>query len=200
MTTRGLAQLTLLAAAVALTACSTTAPAPSRLPKSIDVVVPPAPPAASAPPARAATPPAAPVPPPPAVWPQLLGEQRYLEDLFRGTPVVVEAAGPGPNAALRVEVPQRFSFDDGQAVVKPPLGAVLDKVATSLQRQPKARVQVAASAPERAASVTKHLLSRGVAAYRIEKLPLRADAVELRLRIVDVAAIDRLADPPRAQP
>lgn len=205
MTTRALAHITTLAAAFALAACGTAtkAPAPPAAAPAASPA-PPAPPrpAATAPaPAPASPPaPAAPVPPPPAVWPQLVAEQRWLEDLFRGTPVVVEPAGPGPNAPLKLEVPLRFAFDDGQAAVKPPLGAVLDKVATSLQRQPRARVGVAASAPDRVASITRHLAARGVAAHRIERLPLRSDAVELRLRIVDVAAISRLPDPPKAQP
>lgn len=200
MRTRGLARITPVVAALALAACGTSKPPPAPAPSAA-----PAPPVAAPPPpprpaAAAPAPPAAPAPAPPAVWPQLVAEQRWLEDLFKGTPVLVEPAGPGPNAPLKVEVPMRFSFDDGQSTVKPPLGAVLDKVAASLLRQPKARVQVAASAPERAASMTKHLVARGVAAHRIEKLPARTDMVELRLRIVDVAAIGRLPDPPKPQP
>lgn len=131
----------------------------------------------------------------PAVSPELVAEQRWLEDLFKGTPVVIGAVGPGPNAPLKVEVPLRYAFDDGRSEVKPPLGAVLDRVAASLQRQPRARVAVSAPSAGGTASVRGHLLAKGVAAYRIEKLPLRPDMVELRLRVAS-AGIDKLEDPP----
>src|SRR5437899_7062291 len=70
----------------------------------------------------------------------LLSEQRRLADLFRGTPVVFAMQ---PDGSLRVGVPLKYSFDDGQTVVKPPLAAVLDRVARS-QRTQKTRLHVAA--------------------------------------------------------
>jgi hypothetical protein len=135
--------------------------------------------------------------PPAAVAPALAAEQHWLEDLFRGTPVTV---GPGPNASLRLEVPLKYAFDAGQVTVKPPLAAVLDKVAASLARQSRARLQAAVPAPTgRADGVRDHLVARGVAGYRIERLPPRADAVELRL-LVPPRPVERLDDPPPAAP
>lgn len=151
-------------------------------------------PGASASPAPGAS--ATPAEPAPlGVMPQLAAEQRWLEDLFKGTPVVIGPYGPGPNAPLRVEVPLRYSFDEGRSVVKPPLGAVLDRVAASLARQPRARIGVAAPSDGNTASVRGQLVAKGVQAYRIEKLPNRPDMVELRLQVL-AAGIDKLDDPP----
>jgi outer membrane protein OmpA-like peptidoglycan-associated protein len=139
------------------------------------------------------TPPApAPAPQPPTTTPQsvvivpkapevepklsLLAEQRRLADLFRGTPVVFEMT---PDGSLRVGVPLRFSFDDGRAAVKPPLAAVLDRVAKS-QRGQKTRLRVVAPADsskvnpqlakERAASTRDYLVARGVRMSRFAAL------------------------------
>src|SRR5688572_18147605 len=79
----------------------------------------------------------------PAKAPPLAAEQKWLTDWFSGTPVQIGAQDDG---ALRVAVPLRNSFDPGQAKVKPALGAVLDKVSTSLKRQPGARIEIAAPA------------------------------------------------------
>lgn len=138
----------------------------------------------------------------PSVAGPLQQEQRWLNEWFSGTPVVIAAADDG---ALRVEVPLKHSFDAGQAKIKAPLGAVLDKVATSLRRQGAVRLQIAAPldngqagavAQERGTSVRDYLVSKGVQPRRITQLPARAAAVELRL--VAMQAIDRLEDPPSA--
>jgi outer membrane protein OmpA-like peptidoglycan-associated protein len=102
----------------------------------------------------------------------LASEQRRLADLFRGTPVVFEMQ---PDGSLRVDVPLKYSFDDGQTVVKPPLAAVLDRVARS-QRAQKTKLRVAAPtdarsanpqlARERAASTRDYLVAHGVKASR----------------------------------
>jgi outer membrane protein OmpA-like peptidoglycan-associated protein len=102
----------------------------------------------------------------------LVSEQRRLADLFRGTPVVFEMQ---PDGSLRVDVPLKYSFDDGQTVVKPPLAAVLDRVARS-QRTQKTKLRVAAPtdaksanaqlARERAASTRDYLVAHGVKASR----------------------------------
>lgn len=178
-----------LCGAVLLAACGSAPKSPSSTSRPQPGAVPsgaPGAPAAQAAPAD---------PAPPAVTPQLAAEQRWLEDLFKGTPVVISPGGPGPNAPLRVEVPLRYSFDEGRSVVKPPLGAVLDRVAASLSRQPRARVGVAAPSDGNTASVRGQLVAKGVQAYRIEKLPNRPDMVELRLQVVS-AGIDKLEDPP----
>lgn len=114
---------------------------------------------------------------PQAAPPALAAEKHWLEDLFRDTPVAVSAA---PDAGVRVQVPLKYSFDDGKDQVKPPLAAVLDKVAASLHRQPRAQLRVAAPAGARAENVRQQLLKRGVPAARIVPLVARGDAVELR--------------------
>jgi hypothetical protein len=100
-------------------------------------------------------------------------EQRFLEEWFRGTPVVIATQGV---QNLNVEVPLAFSFDSGKADIKPALGAVLERVAESLRRQVGARVTIAAPADaggagalaqQRAQRVREHLVSRRIAAPRI---------------------------------
>jgi len=123
---------------------------------------------------------------------QLAAEQRWLAQLFDGTPVTVGATNEG---AVRLEVPLKYAFDNGRAAIKPPLNAVLEKVATSLLRQRRSRLQLAAPSIDRVDAMRAQMIARGIAAYRIERLPLRADAVELRL-VEPPPPIDRLDDPP----
>ncbi|MEP7057631.1 MAG: hypothetical protein ABI809_07650 [Caldimonas sp.] len=102
----------------------------------------------------------------------LESEQRRFADLFRGTPVVFEMQVDG---SLRVTVPLAFSFDKGRFAVKPPLGAVLDRVARS-QRPERTRFLVMAPADprskglllatERATSARDYMVARGVEATR----------------------------------
>lgn len=104
--------------------------------------------------------------------PSLMAEQRRLAALFRGTPVVFAMQ---PDGSLKVEVPLRYCFDPGRAGVKPPLAAVLDRVAKS-QRDAATHVVVTAStdpgakslalATERAVAVRQHLADHGIAAAR----------------------------------
>lgn len=119
-------------------------------------------------------------------------ERRWLQQWFEGTPVHI--AQPQRDA-LAVEVPRDFCFDKGSAAVKPPLQAVLDKLALSLRRQPQARLQLvaapadtggdAALARQRAARVRDHLRSRGVPADRLgEARATTAAAVQLRVLAV----------------
>jgi outer membrane protein OmpA-like peptidoglycan-associated protein len=99
-------------------------------------------------------------------------EQRRLAELFRGTPVVFEMQHDG---SMKVTVPLRFSFDKGRFAVKPPLAAVLDRIAAS-QRSGPSRLLVSAPADpqskglmlatERATSTRDYLVARGVAATR----------------------------------
>jgi outer membrane protein OmpA-like peptidoglycan-associated protein len=128
----------------------------------------------------------------------LASEEKWLHDWFSGTPVEIGAQDDG---AVRVAVPLKHSFDAGQAKVKPALGAVLDKVATSLRRQAGAKLEVAApadggaTANERGASMRDYLVSKGVRANRITRAGAPTTAVELRL-LPPVQPIERLEDLP----
>lgn len=117
-------------------------------------------------------------------------ERRWLQQWFDGTPVLI--AQPQRDA-LAVEVPRDFCFDKGSATVKPPLKAVLDKLALSLRRQPQARLARLAApadaggdstlARQRAQRVREHLRSRGVPAERLgEPTATTAAAVQLRVQ------------------
>ena len=92
-------------------------------------------------PGPAATPAPAPVPVPAPARQTLASEQRRLTELFRGTPVAFAMQADG---ALRVTVPLQFCFDRAATVVKPPLAAVLDRIAKS-QRDRSTRLRVAAA-------------------------------------------------------
>ena len=105
--------------------------------------------------------------------PSLAAEQRRLAELFRGTPVVFEMQRDG---SLQVTVPLHFSFAAGRAAVKPPLAAVLDRVASS-QRSATSRFRVVAPADdarahnarlaqERAQSTRDYLVGHGIAVTR----------------------------------
>ena len=109
-------------------------------------------------------------PPAAAGTPTIASEQQRLADEVRGTPVVVETTADG---RLRVEVPLEFCFDRGSSAVKPPLAAVLRRIATGLRKQPAFSVRVDAPtdahgaggevfARDRAASVRDYLVARGV--------------------------------------
>jgi hypothetical protein len=125
------------------------------------------------------SPPAALAPAVPQAAPPLLAaEKRWLEELFRDTPVSVAGT---PDAGVRVQVPLKYAFDVGKDGVKPPLAAVLDKVAASLHRQPLAQLRVAAPAGARAENVRQRMLRLGVPAARMAPLQVRGDAVELQL-------------------
>jgi len=104
--------------------------------------------------------------------PTLVEEQRRLAELFSGTPVVFAMQKDG---SLRVSVPLHFSFDPGRFAVKPPLGAVLDRVARSQRGAGTHFVVTAPADPkskglmlgtERATSTRDYLVARGVDATR----------------------------------
>lgn len=131
----------------------------------------------------------------------LITEQRWLEEWFRGTPVVIARAD---SSTLAVDVPLAHSFDTGSNRVKPALGAVLDRVATSLHRQPAMRVSIAAPADTngaarladgRAQKVRERLVSRGVAATRVTIGDTVAAGGAVQMRIVMAPlAISQLGD------
>lgn len=118
----------------------------------------------------------------------LAAEQRWLGQLFAGTPVQIALQRDGQ---LGVEVPLDFSFDAGSARVKPPLAKVLDYVAQSATRQTSARLHVAAPADargagalalRRAAAVRAYLVGRGVSPQRFSE-PAAAERANVVLRL-----------------
>ncbi|MEO8059520.1 MAG: hypothetical protein ABI671_14480 [Burkholderiales bacterium] len=105
--------------------------------------------------------------------PALAEEQKRLSELFEGTPVVFSMQA---DDSLKVEVPLSFCFDRGASAVKPPLGAVLDRLARS-QRGDTTTLRVSAAgdtaasgsnlARDRAASARDYMVGRGVLASRV---------------------------------
>lgn len=100
-------------------------------------------------------------------------EKLRLAELFRGTPVLFVLQ---PDGSLRVDVPLHFSFDSGKAVVKPPLGAVLDRIAAGQLHEATKLVVAAPADPAskgleligaRAASVHDYLVARGLVDARV---------------------------------
>jgi hypothetical protein len=144
--------------------------------------VPPGTPPATEPPPR-------PGQPPPNV---LAAEVTWMKQLFDGTPVTIASESDG---AMRVDVPMQFSFDDKSNAPKPPLRAVMDKVAVSMARQPSTKVHLATpGAPARGAAMRSYLQSRGVIGLRVTVLaPPPGDAVTLRV-VPGPVAIDKLED------
>jgi outer membrane protein OmpA-like peptidoglycan-associated protein len=148
------------------------------------------PPATPAPPVAA---PSVPTPSPsPAPRPSSLAvERQWLQSWFEGTPVRIVQRS---ETSFTIDVPREYCFDPGRSAVKPPLAAVLDKLAQSLQRKPSARVELlaapgddaAAAAParQRADSVRKYLLSRGVTSEQLgPATTTAAAAVQLRIAL-----------------
>ena len=203
----------LLALVVALilaqTACTTAprpAPAPPELPadaKPTGRVVP-APPAPASTagragvPSAAQAPPAPPAPAPPPPGP-LAAEQRWLARLFEGTPVQVMAQANGH--AVLVEVPLRFAFDAGSSQPKPPLQAVLQRLAMSLKRHPTARLVVVAPAPgaaDRQQAMRAELAALGLPLHRLSAAASSATTLPdntIRLHLaLPPSAIQRLKD------
>lgn len=139
---------------------------------------------------------APPAPPPePRVTPELaaelVAEQQWLDSFFAGTPVQIERQRDG---SLLVGVPREFCFEPGKSRVKPPLAAVLDKVAESLRRRTGARLALLAApddagasasplARQRGAQVQKHLRDRGVPPARLAEPSAAAAAGGVQLRI-----------------
>jgi outer membrane protein OmpA-like peptidoglycan-associated protein len=144
------------------------------------------PPPASAP---SATVPAAPAPRPSS----LAVERQWLQSWFEGTPVRITQRS---EAAFTVDVPRDYCFDAGRSAIKPPLAAVLDKLAQSLQRKPAARVELLAApgdtaaasalAQQRADNVRKHLIERGVSSEQLGP-PTTTSVAAVQLRIGQVS-------------
>lgn len=105
--------------------------------------------------------------------PTLAQERQRLAELFDGTPVVLVIDRDG---SLRAEVPLRFCFEPGRAVVKPPLAALLDRLAASPATRGGSWLVAtpgdptskdAALATQRAQSVRDHLVGRGATASKV---------------------------------
>lgn len=106
----------------------------------------------------------------------LAGKQVLLTELFRGTPVTFAMQQDG---SLRATVPRRFSFDTGAIKVKPPLAAVLDRLAKG-QLPLTSRLRVSAPADpdarspalarDRALSVRDYLMGQGIDSTRLQAL------------------------------
>ena len=117
-------------------------------------------------------------------------EKLRLAELFRGTPVLFALQ---PDGSMRADVPLQFSFDAGKAVVKPPLAAVLDRIAAG-QRDESTRVVVHAPADaaakalagERATSMRDHLVARGLADARVG-VAAPVGATVVRIIVADAA-------------
>ncbi len=123
--------------------------------------------------------------PQPQVGAEIDVELQWLLSFFSGTPVEIQRTVQG---ALSVVVPAEFCFYAKATVIKPPLAAVLEKVALSLRRQPLTRVTLLSApadeatpasrglAARRAAMVAKRLRSFGIAASRLAAPTAAADA------------------------
>jgi outer membrane protein OmpA-like peptidoglycan-associated protein len=169
----------LLATAVALHGCASGPPRPAAGPA----------PAGS--PGGPGAPGAAVEPRSPARSGQVLAVERdWLRSWFEGTPVAIAQQAEGP---LSVEVPLAYSFDAKRSTVKPPLAAVLDKLAESLRRTGALLPGLAAPpdadgppalALQRAAALRAHLLSRGVRVAQLgAPAASRTAAVQLRAEL-----------------
>ncbi|HTP74154.1 MAG TPA: hypothetical protein VML58_18230 [Burkholderiaceae bacterium] len=144
---------------------------------------------ATTPTAPADQPPPRPGQPPPNV---LAAEVTWMKQLFEGTPVAIAGEDDG---SMRVDVPLTFSFDDKSNAPKPPLRAVMDKVAQTLARQPSAKVHVGTPGPAaRTTAMRNYLIGRGVVGLRVVALnPPPGDGVTLRV-VPGPIAIDKLDD------
>ena len=174
-----------------LAGCANKAASPTPPPAPVAAA-----PAASAPAAAPWVPGAAASAPAPAqVRASLVAEQRRLSELFRGTPVVFTLQSDG---SLKVDVPLGFCFDKGAMAVKPPLAAVLDRLARG-QRSEPTKLRVAAAldagtnnqnlARDRAASARDYLVARGVHATRLTLAPAaQGEGIEI---VVSEAATKR---------
>jgi outer membrane protein OmpA-like peptidoglycan-associated protein len=124
----------------------------------------------------------------------LAKEKTRLSELFRGTPVVFALAADG---SMRVEVPLSYSFDPGKSTVKPPLAAVLDRIAAGQANEltkiwivaplDEATPKGSALPAQRAASVRAYLIAKGLDGARLMTPTLNVTAL-VRLLVTDAGA------------
>jgi len=142
----------------ALAGCASSSPsAPSRNGAPGAATPPPGSPASATPPV-----PQTPAEQRTALAAELTVEQQWLDSYFHGTPVQIRQRDDG---ALWVDVPREFCFDAGRSNVKPPLAAVLDKVAESLRRRPGAVVTLL-TAPDDKPGSTPLALQRATQVHK----------------------------------
>ncbi len=113
------------------------------------------------------------------LWSKRMEDRRNaMEQATRGTNVEVTRTADNQ---LKINIPNDISFDSGSATIKPQLRTVLDPFANSLQGDPGSRLMIvghtdsvgseAVNNPlsiERANSVRDYLVTRGVAATRVD--------------------------------
>jgi hypothetical protein len=155
---------------------------------------------ASATPAPAANPaaPSAPADVPATATPAappgpLAAESQWMHSLFQGTPVLL---ADEPDGTLRVEVPLAYAFDTEASAAKPPLRAVLDRLAQSLGRQKNALLHLGPPGPkakERLADMRNYLIGKGVARARLPATGSSGSAaspnVQLRLTLAPAPVV-----------
>jgi outer membrane protein OmpA-like peptidoglycan-associated protein len=100
-----------------------------------------------------------------------------------------------PDGSLRVDVPLHFSFDPGKATVKPPLAAVLDRIAAG-QRDEVTRISIGAPADvsaksaalvaDRSASVRDYLVEHNLAQARVS-VSASVSAAVVRIVVSDLS-------------
>jgi hypothetical protein len=127
--------------------------------------------------------------PPPTV---LAAEVRWMRALFDGTPVGVAGEADG---AMRITVPMTYAFDAQSSAPKPPLRAVMDKLAATMARQPSAKVHVGAPGAEaRTNAMRSYFGTKGVTALRVVAMaPPPGDIVTMRV-VPGPVAINKLED------
>lgn len=130
----------------------------------------------------------------------LAAESTWLKSLFEATPVQIVDEADG---AVLLSVPLNYAFEGAGAVAKPPVKAVLDKLAMSLRRQLAARLQLASPGPgadQRVLAMRRQLTAAGIGGWRLATLASsREDAVQLRL-VPGATARRQLEDAPAAAP
>ena len=113
------------------------------------------------------------------LWSKRMEDRRAaMEQATRGTNVEVTRT---QDNQLKINIPNDISFDVGSAAIRPELRKVLDPFATSLQGDPTAQVTIVGHTDstgsdalnnrlsiERADSVRDYIVTRGVAAGRVE--------------------------------
>jgi outer membrane protein OmpA-like peptidoglycan-associated protein len=113
------------------------------------------------------------------LWSKRMEDRRQaMEQATKGTNVEVTRT---QDNQLKIHIPSDISFDVGSATIKPELRAVLDPFVGSLRDDPTARVAIIGHTDntgsdalnnrlsiERADSVRDYIVTRGVAAGRVE--------------------------------